>query len=299
MDSDTTLIAHIKNELFTNLDRLSNEIDLSFDFIDRSVINKVYEYIENIKQSDDLFSTFIKNTCVHLKTFESNISFALFSKQKYKSDKLDFLNRVKLFDEGGTFVLDFAIFHKENKNTKKSLIQYLYNIYMSSHFFYVTNNDGDITKELSDFIGNIQSDISSAESRKQRKEDVDTSQRQIPQPSGLEGMSGGMGDMMSSILGNKEILNIANEISQQMKDENINPMTMISSLMSGKPNNQIEKLVGRIQQNVENKISTGEINKEHFEEQAKSIFESVNKTNLDGIPGLSGMLGNLMKEMGQ
>jgi hypothetical protein len=112
-------------------------------------------------------------------------------------------------------------------------------------------------------------------------------------------MSGGMGDMMSSILGNKEILNIANEISQQMKDENINPMMMISSLMSGKPNNQIEKLVGRIQQNVENKISNGEINKEHFEEQAKSIFESVNKTNLDGIPGLSGMLGNLMKEMGQ
>ena len=109
------------------------------------------------------------------------------------------------------------------------------------------------------------------------------------------GMPAGFENIMSNLMGNKDILNIATEISDQMKNEQINPMAMLSGLMSGKMDPSLTNLVSKVQESVENKISSGEINKQQFEEQAKNIIQTVNSSDLDmGVPG---MLGQLMKDI--
>jgi hypothetical protein len=127
---------------------------------------------------------------------------------------------------------------------------------------------------------------------------------------GLEGImsgltGGGMGGMegiMESILGNKEMLNIATDISQKMHSQELNPMSMLSSLMSGNiENTPLQGLVEEIQQKVENKINSGEIDKEKLEDQAKNIMGSItsNPSVLNSMPGMSDLINNMVKDMGK
>ena len=105
---------------------------------------------------------------------------------------------------------------------------------------------------------------------------------------------------MESLLGNKEILNIATDISQKMHSQQLNPMSMLSSLMSGDiENSQLQGLVEEIQQKVEDKINSGEINKDSLEDQAKNIMGTIsnNSDTLNSMPGMSSLINNMMKEM--
>jgi hypothetical protein len=77
---------------------------------------------------------------------------------------------------------------------------------------------------------------------------------------------------------------------------------MLSSLMSGNiENTPLQGLVDQIQEQVEAKINTGEINKEDLEAQAQNIMNSVQSTDLSSIPGLSEIPGvnEILKQMGK
>ena len=310
----------IKQELFKNITSFVSEIELCFDYVDTCKINK---YIENIKKSPERFDKFVSSTCVHLKFFEKDICFVLFGKQKVKSEQYDFVNNICLFgDNEESCLLSLSVFKDENKNTKKSFLKYVYNIYMSS-LFIATPDETQLTEELRAYVDKVSKEIAQAT---QATQATQAAQNQAAQPKrsaihsvpdgvpagmpsmasmmgmmggmmggGGAGMPAGLESMMSSILGNKDILNIATEISEQMKNEQMNPMAMISDLMSGKPDSRLNNLVSRVQENVESKISSGEINKELFEEQAKSIIQTVHNSDVDlGVPG---MLSNLMNDM--
>ena len=115
----------------------------------------------------------------------------------------------------------------------------------------------------------------------------------------MEGM-GDLGGIMESILGNKEILNIASDISQKMQTQQLNPMSMLSSLMSGNiENGPLQGLVEEIQQKVENKINNGEINKEQLENQAKNLMGSIgtNPSALNSMPGMADLIQNMVKDL--
>ena len=104
---------------------------------------------------------------------------------------------------------------------------------------------------------------------------------------------------MESILGNKEIFNIATDISKKLNEQQLNPMTMLSSLMSGNiENSPLKGLVEEIQQTVENKINSGEIDKIQLTNQANNIINSVaqNQSHLNAIPGMSNIINNMMKD---
>jgi hypothetical protein len=126
--------------------------------------------------------------------------------------------------------------------------------------------------------------------------------RQLPGLGNLESMMGNMGGMgdlggiMSSILGNQEILNIASDISHQMSTQQLDPMSMLTSLMSGNiENSPLNGLVSQIQQKVEMKIESGEIDKSELENQAQNIMNNIDPKSFQSFPGMA----NLMETMAE
>lgn len=309
----------IKKELFKNVDAFLNELDLTMDYLDPQVIPSIRSYIEKINADKEEFNSFLEYTTQHLGSYESKISAVLFSNKKVKSDFYNFLNGITLFSN----ILNFRVFENESKNTKKGLIKYLYSIYMSSVFLHKTQeeqtNNVDqetqmLTNKLSEFVDKIQKEAettlkeediktsksSSSKHRRRNAVSYGRSNLQQPDPELFAGAGEGMGNIMESILGNKEILNIATDISQKMQSQQINPMTMLSSLMTGNiENSPLQGLVEEIQQKVEDKINSGEIDKSQLEDQAKTIMGTIsnNADGLNSMPGMSNLINNMMKEM--
>ena len=88
----------IKTELFKNIDAFINEIDLTMDYLESSVIPSTRKYVDLLKTNDTEFSSFVEYTHNHLQTYEVQISAVLFSNKKIKSDYYNFLNDITLFN---------------------------------------------------------------------------------------------------------------------------------------------------------------------------------------------------------
>ena len=97
--------------------------------------------------------------------------------------------------------------------------------------------------------------------------------------------------MLSNILGNTDLMSIATEISKDLQGETLDPMALMSAMMSGKPNPQLSKLVQDISTKIEGKISSGELDQQRLEEQATSIMNAVETTDL------AAQLPSLLKNM--
>ena len=350
----TDTLEPIKTELFRNIDSLVNEIELCFDEINVDQINK---YIKELKKDKhDNFDNFVKETYTHLHEYEKQLSLILFSNKKIRTPEYIFIDNIKLFkvhsdskeDEKvelekdldpsqskacfdldpsqskacfdlDTYLLNFSIFSKENKNTKKSLLKYIYNIYMSCFFLQSTANP----LELSNFISNITNYSHPASDSKDLTIPIEEisipSIFKLPNMEGLPdikglpdieglpdmesmmrnmmGMMGNMGgpggpgmggldNLMSSLMNNSDIMNIANEISSDMKNDNFNPMELMAGMMSGNmTDGPLGNLMSKIQTSVNSKINSGEINEEALKEQAHNIINKVQET-----PGLSDIL---------
>jgi hypothetical protein len=317
----------IKTELLKNVESLLNELELTMDYLDPQIIPSIRNYIKQIHTDKEEYTKFLEYTTQHLGIYQSKVSAILFSNKKVKSDFYNFLNGIVLFNN----ILNFRVFEHESKNTKKGLIKYLYSIYMSSVLLHqtqihtpteqVTDEADLLTNKLAEFVDKIQKEaettlkeedikVSKPSSYKhKRRNAISNVQSNLNQPepsiltkltTGEQGEQGEIGNIMNSILGNKEIFNIASDISQKMQSQQLNPMTMLSSLMSGNiQNSPLQGLVEEIQQKVQDKINSGEIDKTKLEDQAKNIMGSIsdNSNALNSMPGMSSLINNMMKEM--
>ena len=292
----------IKTELFKNVDGLLNELELTMDYLGPQIIPSIRKYIKKIKNEEEEFNAFVKYTTEHLGTYESKISAILFSNKKIKSSFYNFLSGVSLFSN----LLNFRVFEHESKNTKKELIKYLYVIYMSTSFLNLKlsndeSNPDDLTKQLEEFICKIKTEADTT----LKDEDIKTTKKNKTRDTkdilfNNNDTSQSMNNVMESILGNKEIFNIATDISKKLNEQQINPMTMLSSLMSGNiENSPLHGLVEEIQQTVENKINSGEIDKSQLTNQANNIINSItqNQSHLQSMPGMSNIINSMMKDM--
>lgn len=305
----------IKIELLKNIDSFINELDLTMDCLKADTIVDIKKYISNIKENNNEFDDFIKYTRDHLRTFEVQLSSILFSKKKINTSYYIFLNDIILFQN----LLHFKIFENEVKNTKKDFVKYLYNIYMCVVFI----NGGD-SAELSTFINKIEDEAKTLKDSDIKKEKLKNRRNAIyelpvpvmqvpvmqvptmPMPFDLSklmtgaGCINGLDDIMSSILGNTDILNIATDISKQMQDQQMNPMMMLSELMSGNiANSPLQGLVNSIQEKVDNKINSGEINREELENQAQSIVNSLGDKNMNNMSGMADLVKEMSEKMKQ
>jgi len=283
----------IESELKKTLSGFFNEIDLVFDYVDKSIVQRLYKFLKGLNNSENV-RKMVTNTLPILKKYETEISHVVTTRSKIRKNNLEFLNNIVLFDD----ILDFNVFSSENKNTKQSIIKYLYNIYMSIfilNFGLVSDNKIDeFTQELSCFVSSIQKRIK--EENVGTVETVDTknkvnSKRPRPIPgnstnpsnslSPLNPTNQNFGNLLQSLMQNGDIMNLATELSKDIQSENLDPMTLLSSMMSGKPDNKIQKLVENITSKIETKINSGEIDQNVLEQQAQSILSTVQNTGGD------------------
>lgn len=300
----------IKDELFKNITAFINEIDLTIDYLDCQTIPKIQKYIKLIKSKDSEFLNFVEYTSCHLKLHQERISCVLFSNKKVKADYYSFLNDILLFNN----LLDFKIFINESKNTKKDLVKYLYSIYMSVEFLCNTS-ESDLDLKLQEFVKGIHTEANKLKSEniKLTNKKRTTLLQNIPSipviPSILPGIDlpdfsnfdfqkmglpSNLSGIMDSILGNKNIMSIATDISSKMQNQQLNPMDMLSSLMSGNMDNSpLQSLVSEIQEKVDSKINSGEIDKNELEIHAKELMNSVaNNPDLNSVSGMSDFINN-------
>lgn len=291
-------VSIIKTEIISTLTSFVNEIELVFDYINNEIVNKLRDLLVKLNNEETILVEFAKQTYDSLKKYESDLSYIIMSKQKIKTSDYNFLNDIILFQD----ILYFNVFKDENKNTKRTIVTYLYNLYMSCFIlnFGIANNgdNEEFGKHLMSFVEKLQnvsksepsSSSNSKSTSKSHKTLRKTNYKQSPIANlgnlgglgnlgdlGGLGNLGGLDNMVKSLMSNEQLMSIANEITQDIEHQQIDPMTLLSSMMSGKPNNQVQKLVQNVTERIENKIHSGEIDKTVLEIQAKNILNSIEK----------------------
>jgi hypothetical protein len=98
-------------------------------------------------------------------------------------------------------------------------------------------------------------------------------------PSLNQGPDDGLSSIMNDILGNSDIMNVAKEMAEQMQNSNVDPMTMMSSLMSGNTEGPLQNIMNKIKSTVDTKIDSGELNVNTIQNQAQDIMKNLG-TNL-------------------
>lgn len=291
-DDSRNLQSCMKEELLKTCKDFITEVELSFDYIDKDMLARLESFLVGL-QSQDTFDKFVAGTVDELKPYEADLYKVILGDRKLKSHDFDFMNKIRLF-EG---IVCFQVFSSENKNTKKSLVQYAYNIYMGCSLLSIQDLSLDtLTNELNTFAQTVEkqaqlraTEASSSSSNNKVKRHVRQRHNNMTLPAG----AGGLEHIFQGLMSNPDILNIATDITHDLENQNINPMTLLTSLMSGTPNGQIDSIVQSITNKLEEKISSGEIDKDALERQASQLVNSVSSSDIAAqLP----MLKSMMKE---
>jgi hypothetical protein len=263
----------IKNEYIKTIKDMINEVELAFDYIKVETLTKLKKYVKGLEKDDKNLIMSMKETQDVLSKYTDKIN-KILSGEKIKTIDLKFMSDVVLFEK----TLNFSLFSNENKNTKRVLIKYLDSLNSVSKFTELDSGSFD----LNDFINSLKSKV--VESNFVSSKNV-IKRRHVKQ-NGNNNLLGnlpdmqGMNEFFGSLMGNPEIMNMAKDVSENIKNQNIDPMQLLTSLLSGKPNKKVENFVNNISSTIERKIESGQIDKDVLERQAANIMSSVSKTDL-------------------
>lgn len=263
----------LKTQLLKNVEAFIREIDLSFDYINKSKLNKTKKTIEICYSNDIKFKDFYNNLYNKL----HDIKDKLYLSQKTKTAELLFLNDIILFD------IHFDTFKDEGKNTKKTLVNYLKEFYITSNFLRCisTSNNSDNNKEensvlfneIQEMINNLSIEPDNKEKISVDKEKMINLSESLPQMDNLLGT-------LNSFMQNKEIMNLTSELSSEIQIHDIDPMSMMNSLLSGNLNDsKFSSLLSTITDKISNKIENGEIDKNLIEQHANDFMNQISSNN--------------------
>jgi len=259
----------MKNEMMTTLDNFINELELVYeDPVNKETFINIREFLKSIESDPLAMESFINDTAEQLKQFDNEISYISYTNKKVGKEKFQFMNNIKLFKN----LLDFQMFQNENKNTKITIVKYLHTLYMCCMFLSNKNESIDeISNELNTFLSNLKSSMQKDEitapattAQVKCRSERSKNTRQANNPDA----------MLQSLLNNPQLMSIATDISKDMRDKNINPLNMLSSLMSGKPDKEITSLVEKVNKTLEEKMDKGELNKDELQNQANMLLNS-------------------------
>ena len=263
-----------KTQLFESINSFINEIELSFDIPN---LNDIKNYITLIQNDNTLLQSFIQTTHDSILPLDDTINKIIFQNQKKAN--YTFMNDITLFNE----LLSFSLFSKDNKNTKKQLLKYIYDIYSLCSILLYFNDPVKLHSLLNRFYTRNTSlpnqTVPQAKEFDPPIQEItpivipQLSQNNLPNLPDI----GNFQHLMSGFMNNKDILNIAQEITSQIDHENFNPTDILSSLMSGNLNDGVlGNLMAKIQSTVDQKINNGSIDKDLLESHAKDIMEKMN-----------------------
>lgn len=283
-----SIVDIIDTGFVTTLNEMINEIDLAFDYVDKTVIKKLYKYSKILERDSEFRASEKQKLKEILKEHEEKLFSICDNKSKLRNIDFEFLNDLRLFGN----LLDMNVFKDENKNTKRTLVNYINSLYMTVTFGNTENFDESIenlTQQMNDFI-----QITKSKYEKQNEVEQNTqsneqsnsskgSKHQSKYRNKNEQVPEEIGNLFATIMENPEVMNMAQDLSKQFKNGNVNPMSMITSLMSGKSNPKLDNIVNKITSDVERKIEMGQIDPTRLQEQTASIMQAMNKTDLSAL----------------
>ena len=289
----------IKTELLNTLDKFVNELDIAFEYVTKDTIMEIKKYINKIKVSDEELKSLVDDILENFKSCESKLAFLSLSNGKIKTKEFDILDNKTVFGN----LLNLSLFKEENKNTKKIICKYIYNMYMSSVILKFSFSDNlsldSLNQELSKYFNVIKEQHNQQNNTVQQSGSEGNKKKPIRRlPKGNPDMTNmtnleGMDDIMNSLFANKDLVNIASEFTSDIQRQNINPMMMLGSLMSGKPDKKITELINQISNKLERKLNSGELDKEVFEQQASNLMNTLKTSNITSqLPVLNTILEN-------
>jgi hypothetical protein len=247
-------------EYINTLKQMVNEFDLVFDYIDKNTVKKLKDYLEEMNAADVLEKE-MDQYVEDMKQYEKSL-YKITTSGKIKSKDLEFLNSLKLFRG----LLVFSVFKDENKNTKRTLAVYLKTMYMAAS---VAKNK---LENLDVYL-----------------ETIEEEQKQVDRPKSKQ-----LDQVFGSLLQNNALMSMATELTKDLQQSNVDPMLIMTSLLGGTPNAEVNKLVGSITSKLEQKINSGEINKQELETQAKSMMSAIQSSDMGGQMGdLTKMFGKM------
>jgi hypothetical protein len=258
----------ITENLITNISRMLNEIDLAFEDFDSSIIEACEACLAKIKSSKQELQEFCQQTCQDLKDYQSAIINVTVPSRKLKASDYSFLDEIKLFR--APKCIDFCFFTKESKPTKKNLVKYIYQILMSSQVI-LTQTEGSKTEELQKFLGDLKERVDQASVVAIQNSKVEKSKKKK-----VISLAKTPEDIFKGLSDNKELMEIASGIAEDLRTRNLDPMTLISSVMSGTQNDDLNEMMASVTQKIEAKIEDGSIQKDLLEAQATEMMKSLN-----------------------
>lgn len=283
-----SIVDIIDTGFVTTLNEMINEIDLAFDYVDKTVIKKLYKYSKILERDSEFRASEKQKLKEILKEHEEKLFSICDNKSKLRNIDFEFLNDLRLFGN----LLDMNVFKDENKNTKRTLVNYINSLYMTVTFGNTENFDESIenlTQQMNDFIQitkskyEKQNEIEQNTQSNEQSNSSKGSKHQSKYRNKNEQVPEEIGNLFATIMENPEVMNMAQDLSKQFKNGNVNPMSMITSLMSGKSNPKLDNIVNKITSDVERKIEMGQIDPTRLQEQTASIMQAMNKTDLSAL----------------
>ena len=287
----------LKTQLLKILNDFTRELDLSFEYINKDVLNVLTKRIKSCENNDIKFKSLYTDILSHLDSYKSQLQIA--NKDKVRTHELDFLNDIVLLG------CSFKVFSDEKKNTKKTLVNYLHEFYTVSSFLNIVNNDNVNDDSIFNTIQNmveqltLKSELQPQEISSKTNNTKKNKNNDLGNLAGLSDLSclsglGGLGDIdmegfdkiketplfsqFNELMQNKDIMNLANELTSEIQMNDIDPLTIMSSLMSGNlQDNKLNNLINTIGGKITQKINDGDIDKDMLENHANKF---INKDDL-------------------
>jgi hypothetical protein len=214
----------------------------------------------------------IKELNNYLEKFMEKVCKVQFAQGKLKSEHYSFLKEIDLFG-----VFPFDQFKNENKSTKRTLINYIYSFYILSSASQNNEKAIELVQQLAKREKEEKQEINSLNVPK----DIKKLQNKLRKN---KGAMNEMNNLVSQLMGNKEIMSIATDISKEFQKNAVDPNQMLSSIMSGNLNSpQFKNIFDTVSNKLEEKINDGSINKEELESQANSLLSKMGSMNLGDL----------------
>lgn len=278
----------LKTQLLKIISDFVRELDISFEYIDKSILKKIKKNINACENNDILFKQLHNDIFSALNNYTDN--FKVIEKQKVKTNELLFLNDIVLLN------LNFELFKDEKKNTKKTLITYLSEFYNVSKFLnHINTNDSSenilsqIQKMVDELVIKPKEETSLVPSTSEKKSrsskpqiNMGNMMQNINNMSNNIDKNNPLFNQLNELIQNQDIMNIATELTSEMQSTDIDPMKIMSSLMSGNlQDTKINDLITSIGDKITKKLNNGEIDKNMLEEHANKFLNTMSSNKND------------------
>lgn len=230
-----------------DIERFINELVVSFE-LGVSVEKALDKHVQKMQNDETFRKEQMDATFHHLVCYKNDILKVVEKQGKIKGEYFNFLDKIKLFNN----LLNFQVFASENKNTKRTIVNNLY------QYVFKTVEPARLETSLANFdTAELQKNLNDLPSDFQLQ-NLPNSISDIP----TEALSSIPG--LGTFLENDVISGIMNNTLSAIKDSGINPMEMLSDILSGKAesNEKLTSLMGNISKDLETRMTDGQVDEQ-------------------------------------